>query len=552
MLDLYGHLLRDLATNIKTGKMAGYEVADPREAPLPVGPGIGLPPFAEVRAEVARLSETRRQNVELSSSDYANQFPKLFAFCLYVEMADVPDDMMDDIVFISKAFLRYLSEDESDVFSRNPGIQYEMSEMIRMKRVTWLTTDIINRPEEALEEVETQMREWGRRPRQYAALRDKPWIEGVALYSRYGDMLILCNKFDEDTRTAIQHLLESAAHPANTNTPNIVLYGAMAAMHMALLLEVLDMKGDAQDRHLSVAARYFRKNRTAMRHVADLFLKRPGQPVHPVYLALGEEWFTNRPTLRDEKHSLKFCLYCSKTEFKATLFRCARCQIVYYCSKDCQKADWKTHKSTCQASAEDQKLVEEMRKKHGPQIGQQAADVVRWRNSQHYANLEALIHALGLRRDPTRSRTHIVIRSVEGVPGPRARDFRDRVRVAQWSVYKIEDVLEDITKYQGTHRGNNKREAYNGIQKMLNELLQEGPDGKPLPGIPPKRFKRLAMMDLTIGPGIRPYVNAIAISENYVRTLKYEPDWRQHINGSTAPPEPFVVLGGADDAEHVF
>lgn len=34
--------------------MAGYEVADPREAPLPVGPGIGLPPFAEVRAEVAR------------------------------------------------------------------------------------------------------------------------------------------------------------------------------------------------------------------------------------------------------------------------------------------------------------------------------------------------------------------------------------------------------------------------------------------------------------------------------------------------------------------
>lgn len=34
--------------------------------------------------------------------------------------------MMDDIVFISKAFLCYLSEDESDVFSRNPGIQYEM------------------------------------------------------------------------------------------------------------------------------------------------------------------------------------------------------------------------------------------------------------------------------------------------------------------------------------------------------------------------------------------------------------------------------------------
>ena len=29
--------------------------------------------------------------------------------------------------------------------------------------------------------------------------------------------------------------------------------------------------------------------------------------------------------------------------------KCARCQEVTYCSRDCQRGDWKVHKVTCRA-----------------------------------------------------------------------------------------------------------------------------------------------------------------------------------------------------------
>lgn len=43
------------------------------------------------------------------------------------------------------------------------------------------------------------------------------------------------------------------------------------------------------------------------------------------------------------------CATCGKTERKdgAKLLNCARCMKVKYCSRECQRADWKTHKGAC-------------------------------------------------------------------------------------------------------------------------------------------------------------------------------------------------------------
>ena len=43
--------------------------------------------------------------------------------------------------------------------------------------------------------------------------------------------------------------------------------------------------------------------------------------------------------------SLGMCKTCLKEN--VTLMTCGRCKSVFYCSKDCQKKDWKTHKAVC-------------------------------------------------------------------------------------------------------------------------------------------------------------------------------------------------------------
>ncbi|KAH7060656.1 putative MYND domain protein [Macrophomina phaseolina] len=43
------------------------------------------------------------------------------------------------------------------------------------------------------------------------------------------------------------------------------------------------------------------------------------------------------------------CANCGKTE--EGLKHCAKCSSEYYCSRDCQKAHWKTHKKVCAAKA---------------------------------------------------------------------------------------------------------------------------------------------------------------------------------------------------------
>lgn len=49
-------------------------------------------------------------------------------------------------------------------------------------------------------------------------------------------------------------------------------------------------------------------------------------------------------SVADSKNNSKKCATCNKENAAQ---RCARCQTTYYCSKSCQKSDWKLHKLVC-------------------------------------------------------------------------------------------------------------------------------------------------------------------------------------------------------------
>jgi splicing suppressor protein 51 len=56
-------------------------------------------------------------------------------------------------------------------------------------------------------------------------------------------------------------------------------------------------------------------------------------------------------TLGPSRLGDRTCVSCGKTETELspeqTLKRCSRCRVPVYCSRACQKAHWKTHKSAC-------------------------------------------------------------------------------------------------------------------------------------------------------------------------------------------------------------
>jgi len=54
--------------------------------------------------------------------------------------------------------------------------------------------------------------------------------------------------------------------------------------------------------------------------------------------------------LKETRHTFRVCLYCEVSQSEKSLFICSGCKSARYCSADCQKKDWKNHKSGCKTA----------------------------------------------------------------------------------------------------------------------------------------------------------------------------------------------------------
>lgn len=144
--------------------------------------------------------------------------------------------------------------------------------------------------------------------------------------------------------------------------------------------------------------------------------------------------------------------------------------------------------------AQENKNVEEL-KASNPKAANKASEWIKWRDGTHMANTECLVNALGLHRDPTRGKTHIVFRQVEYTPRA-SKDLRYRFRVVRCGVFKIESVMGDIEMMMGLDKG----EGVEYIDSLLADLGSTSPGGEKIP-----------MLDLTFGDGIQTWLGSGAL-----------------------------------------
>ena len=86
------------------------------------------------------------------------------------------------------------------------------------------------------------------------------------------------------------------------------------------------------------------------------------------------------------------CGKCSSTE---KLQRCAKCQVLFYCSKEHQVADWEVHKTECKEFTRARKTLKDMEAQIGTPLG--------------FRNLCSTIHPNGMMGDPPYMKAHYTL-----------------------------------------------------------------------------------------------------------------------------------------------
>lgn len=194
-------------------------------------------------------------------------------------------------------------------------------------------------------------------------------------------------------------------------------------------------------------------------------------------------------------------------------------------------------------------------KTSNPKEAQQATEWIQWLHGSHYANVLAMVHALGLHRDPSRGRTHIVFRMAKWTPKA-SKDIKHRFRITHAGVFKQEDVYGDIERMLKLKPGEGKKHV-----AMLQEDLDSANDAADAFSVFDLTFGDkldLLLKSSTSGAPLRLTYFAHSLScgpasfpIRMLRLWTYDPHWRKTVNLGE-PPEPLVLSSGAKDVEQAF
>lgn len=147
-------------------------------------------------------------------------------------------------------------------------------------------------------------------------------------------------------------------------------------------------------------------------------------------------------------------------------------------------------------------------------------------------------HAVGLHRDPQRARTHIIIQQIIYTPKA-SQETREKFRIIACSVFRRADAYGLIERVMMLKPG----EGREYVEVM--RFQESGVSIHDLAGY---------VVVLTCGQGIPAWVGGDPVSNHYLETHPYNPEWRRLLNPGM-PPMPIPLdleRGAAKDAEHDY
>ncbi|KAJ7681136.1 hypothetical protein B0H17DRAFT_1206074 [Mycena rosella] len=517
---------------------------------LELGNNSVLPSLASVRADAVRSKEMQERPEDfediafyfprgssVNAADlpprlrlpliFNNLVPNLFRFSYFVREGDVPEDIMNDCIWALSLFVRVMEECSEAVLRAvghvKGGNDYRKSKYLTLINARGKLAGV-GRALEAIPYVKAMVDE-------ECSRGDDSWLLNPMPFELYGETLVLTRKDDTQALKTLRRAMlgiDSKNWPANGISQLI-----RTRIFLSRALRNLGEDDEAKT-HETWLTTWFRKNPRLM---SDDDLKYLLLPAGPILNGLGgESWLENRKqTAKTDERATKACRTCSAREPLVTLLQCNNCKHIYYCSKECQRENWKYHKVECREMAAIQQKIEDMRFTD-PDGAKCAADWSSWCNSNHDATQFGLVHALGLHRDPRRGRTHIVVKQVEYAPA--ASKLKHKFRVVACGVFRVKDILRDLETIMRLDRG----EGQEYVDSLFDEL-----DGA---RIGPQYSTKVPFIDLSFGDGVMPWLGSGgATTTDSLHATSYNPNWRKGFNIG-APPGPMKLRCGAKDVEH--
>ncbi|KAK0438234.1 hypothetical protein EV421DRAFT_1825381 [Armillaria borealis] len=482
---------------------------------------------------------------------YNYMLPQLFQFSYFCFVEDVPEDILPQCIWALEWWIRAFleaSDEQLQIFhhlapeGQGNGLTPETERYLvlyncRSKLAHHFLKPQINQPLEALRHIRCSMEADKER-----SGKSDIFLINPGLYELFAVCLARARTDDVEAKAALLRIIR---HPTfGTSESETTAHHVEAKVYLARVLRRLGEDNEAHKLEIWLV-RWFKKHPHGFKDsvLVPMFTTDIDPAVDPVFVGVGgSKWLDHRKAaLKTQIIEKRSCRNCHASESQVKLSKCSKCKYTSYCSTECQKMNWRYHKISCREDAAHFQRLADLEGKNAF-AARRFRDWMNYQENVRTETVECFAHALGLARDASRGRTHIIYQEVEYVPS--IMGHLDQFRTTGVGVFKLEDVWQDIESRMKLDPGEGK--VY--IREMLEEFDHTSGQGRV-----EEAFIPMFVYMFSAKKDIQGYLAISRLSQKEVLSMQPKPDWRQDVNKKGELPV-HIKLGDGKilDAEYIF